>query len=344
MTLSGTLSLPSRKKDYKMKTFLEYVNESGQRNVWTKELVYLFLNELHKNVYTGHYAPKSGKEYYSMKSITSSLIGTKYRFNTSNELSVSTWNMSWWSIPDKYLDDIEDEYGKPLDDFDESDTEDFKTLQDIYDDYLEVEPQVKKLLPLFLKKFEKEHGLKIKVESKSVQYHTFTIVGGALHENFVSGGKKYTYSFGRYYKDGEKISKDEYYAAKPKDEEETKIETAIKFMDSEDSDSEYAEDLLRGYMDMDEYIETFAKKYYNRYGRDIESEVSRAIYPIEAAAIAAEEAGDAESVKYLESIMDKVEDAIKDFVDDFNFKHNRDDHDEERRKAEYYHAKYGDPL
>lgn len=47
---------------------------------------------------------------------------------------------------------------------------------------------------------------------------TFLEYCDEMSEAFVSGGKKYTFGFGKYYCDGKKISKEEYYAAKPKND------------------------------------------------------------------------------------------------------------------------------
>lgn len=173
-----------------MRTFLEYVNESGQRNVWTKELAILFINELRKNVYIGHRKPTND---YTIKEVTYVLTGTKYKFGTSNKMSICTENLLWWTIPNRYRKDIEDEYDvelNPYEDvfselssvFDEEDDEDFKILQDIYKNYLEVDTHVNILLPHFLKEFEKKHGIKIKAETKENGYHLFTIIGGSLNE------------------------------------------------------------------------------------------------------------------------------------------------------------------
>ena len=51
---------------------------------------------------------------------------------------------------------------------------------------------------------------------------TFLEYCDEMSEAFVSGGKKYTFGFGNYYCDGKKISKEEYYAAKPKDDKNPK--------------------------------------------------------------------------------------------------------------------------
>ena len=157
-----------------------------------------------------------------------------------------------------------------------------------------------------------------------------------VQENFTANGKKYTVVFGKYYCDGQKITKDEYYAAKPVCSDEA-LERAIETIGSDYPElNDLSVDLLYNDIDADEFVEIFKD--------EIESNDCPE-YEMTAALINAEDEleDDDPAWEYISDKIDQIHKALEEYKEKRKNKrkyyYDPDDH-----HASYYHAKYGDPL